>query len=266
MHLTLDAEVCSMLVCLPDIARRNGHARFVRSRSNIVGGGGVSRRITHGLLGVQYPCAMHARIKNQMLDVVSRLRVGRIPCDAIRSVVNPPRPAPSRLKRECPSGTDGLWGGSSLAEVESAISGMPNWPWGLRDANAKEECGECVRMWPSRFGRSDNVVVRLPSNPIPSDDDVRRVGRLSSWFSFATTGSRRIGHRTVDGRASGDCCWCCLVSDSNPSGGHPVGADLVWAGAGFPRRERPTRAAGSLVVKLATLPHGHLHDGNADEV
>jgi hypothetical protein len=139
-----------MLVCLPDSACANGNnARLVRSPSNIVGGGGVSR-ITHDRLGVQYPCAMHAGIKIQMLAVVRRFKVGRIPGDAIRPVVNPHTPHRVVLKRECPSGTDALWDGSCLAEVGSAaVSWDVELASDSKGATAKEECGDCMRMWPS---------------------------------------------------------------------------------------------------------------------
>jgi hypothetical protein len=42
--------------------------------------------------GPNIPYAMHAGIKNQMLAIVSRLKAGRNPGDAIRRAANPHTP------------------------------------------------------------------------------------------------------------------------------------------------------------------------------
>lgn len=57
-----------------------------------------------------------------------------------------------------------------------------------------------------------------------------------------------------------------IRQDCHPARRNPVIANQIGLGAGFAWRESPASAARLLVVELASLPHGHLHDGDPDEV
>lgn len=57
-----------------------------------------------------------------------------------------------------------------------------------------------------------------------------------------------------------------LLSDGNPATRYAALGDLVGLGGDFAGRETPACSSGDFVVELSVAAHGHLHDGDANEV